>query len=172
MKPAALALINVIATLSGVVGAFTWSRISIMMGLRPSQTIIACICLFEIIPIYGLMGYIPAIRRLGVFGLQQPWEMYPLGAVYGFVLGGLSSYCRSLFGELIPPGFEAAFYALYAITDKGSSVFGPAIVGAITDATGEIRPVRHALTITSAKHSADRGRLSGSWRSSLDFRCR
>ena len=66
--------------------------------------------------------------------------MYPLGAIYGFVLGGLSSHCRSLFGELIPPGAEAAFYALYAITDKGSSVFGPAIVGAITDRYGEIRP--------------------------------
>ena len=66
--------------------------------------------------------------------------MYPLGFIYGFVLGGLSSYCRSLFGELIPPGSEAAFYALYAITDKGSSIFGPAIVGAIVDATGEIRP--------------------------------
>jgi UMF1 family MFS transporter len=67
--------------------------------------------------------------------------MYPLGAVYGFVMGGLSSFCRSFYGELIPPGFEATFYALYAITDKGSSIFGPAIVGAITDATGEIRPV-------------------------------
>ena len=66
--------------------------------------------------------------------------MYPLGAIYGFVLGGLSSHCRSLFGELIPPGSEAAFYALYAITDKGSSIFGPAIVGAITDRYGEIRP--------------------------------
>lgn len=66
--------------------------------------------------------------------------MYPLGAIYGVVLGGLSSHCRSLFGELIPPGSEAAFYALYAITDKGSSVFGPAIVGAITDRYGEIRP--------------------------------
>jgi UMF1 family MFS transporter len=66
--------------------------------------------------------------------------MYPVGFLYGFVLGGFSSHCRSLFGELIPPGSEAAFYALYAITDKGSSVFGPAIVGAIDDATGDIRP--------------------------------
>ncbi|KAF2459437.1 vacuole effluxer Atg22 like-domain-containing protein [Lineolata rhizophorae] len=147
MRPAALALINVIATLSGVVGAFSWSRLSILMGLRPSHTVIACICLFEVIPIYGLLGYVPAVRRLGRFGLQEPWEMYPLGAVYGFVLGGLSSYCRSLFGELIPPGHEAAFYALYAITDKGSSVFGPAIVGAITDATGEIRPAFWFLAV-------------------------
>ncbi|KAK8156493.1 autophagy-related protein 22-like protein [Phyllosticta citrichinensis] len=140
MKPAAVALINVVVTISGIVGAFSWSRLSVLMGLKPAHTILVCICLFEIIPIYGLLGFIPAIRKLGVFGLQQPWEMYPLGAVFGFVLGGLSSYCRSLYGELIPPGFEAAFYALYAITDKGSSIFGPAVVGAITDRTGEIRP--------------------------------
>jgi len=129
---------------------------------------LACICLFEIIPIYGLIGYLPSIRRLGNFGLQQPWEMYPLGAVYGFVLGGLSSYCRSLFGELIPPGSEAAFYALYAITDKGSSVFGPAIVGAITDATGEIRPAFWFLAVLIGLPfpllwfvDVDRGKMEG-----------
>ena len=140
MKPEALGLINVIATVAGVLGAFSWSAISRMLNLKPTHTILACIVLFELIPLYGLSGYLPFIQRLGVFGLQQPWEMYPLGFVYGFVLGGLSSYCRSLFGELIPPGSEAAFYALYAITDKGSSVFGPAIVGLITDKTGEIGP--------------------------------
>lgn len=150
MKPAALALINVIATLSGVLGAFTWSSLSRRLRLRPAQTIVACICLFELIPLYGLLGYVPAVQRLGVLGLQQPWEMYPLGAIYGFVLGGLSSYCRSLFGELIPPGSEAAFYALYAITDKGSSVFGPAIVGAITDRYGEIRPAFVFLAVLIA----------------------
>ncbi|KAK4549226.1 hypothetical protein LTR36_007684 [Oleoguttula mirabilis] len=147
MDSSALALINVIVTLSGIAGAFTWSKVSRMMQLKPSHTILTCICLFELIPLYGLLGYIPAIQRFGSFGLQQPWEMYPLGAVYGLVLGGLSSYCRSLYGELIPPGSEAAFYALYAITDKGSSVFGPAIVGAITDATGDIRPAFWFLAV-------------------------
>lgn len=147
MQGSALAMINVIVTLSGIAGAFTWSTVSRMMQLKPSQTILLCICLFELIPLYGLLGYIPAIQRFGSFGLQQPWEMYPLGAIYGLVLGGLSSYCRSLFGELIPPGSEAAFYALYAITDKGSSIFGPAVVGAITDATGDIRPAFFFLAI-------------------------
>ena len=147
MKPWALALINVIATIAGVFGALTWSYFSRVLNLRASQTIIACICLFEIIPLYGLLGFIPAVRNLGMFGLQESWEMYPLGAIYGFVLGGLSSYCRSFFGELIPPGSEAAFYALYAITDKGSSIFGPAIVGAITDRYGEIRPAFVFLAI-------------------------
>lgn len=140
MGLAALGMINVITMIFGVCGAFCWGYVSRLFNLSPSQTIIACICLFELVPLYGLLGLVPAIQRLGVFGLQQPWEMYPVGAIYGLVIGGLSSYCRSLFGELIPHGFEASFYALYAITDKGSSFFGPAIVGAITDRYGEIRP--------------------------------
>ena len=75
MQPAALALISLIGTLTGVVGAFTWSKLSRWLGLRPSQTIVACICLFEVIPLYGLLGFIPAVQRLGIIGLQQPWEM-------------------------------------------------------------------------------------------------
>ncbi|KAH7095163.1 autophagy-related protein 22-2 [Paraphoma chrysanthemicola] len=168
MSYAMLALINVIATFSGVLGAFTWSRLSSLLNLTPSQTIMSCIFLFELIPLYGLLGYIPAVQRLGYLGLQQQWEMYPLGAIYGFVLGGLSSYCRSLFGELIPRGYEAQFYALYAITDKGSSVFGPAIVGAITDRFGEIRPAFWFLAVLIGLPfpimmlvDVDRGRAEG-----------
>ncbi|KAF5025305.1 hypothetical protein F66182_2638 [Fusarium sp. NRRL 66182] len=140
MQPWALGMINVISTMAGVCGAFGWSWISRFFNLQAHQTILVCIGLFELIPLYGLLGYLPFVKEWGVFGLQQPWEMYPLAAVYGLVLGGLSGYCRSLYGELIPPGSEAAFYALYAITDKGSSVFGPTIVGAIIDKTGTIRP--------------------------------
>lgn len=147
MKPWALGMINVISTTTGVLGAFSWSFVSRYFNLAPHRTILACIALFEIIPIYGLLGYLPFVQQWGVIGLQQPWEMYPLAAVYGLVLGGLGAYCRSLYGELIPPGSEAAFYALYAITDKGSSVFGPAIVGAIIDASGEIRPAFWFLAV-------------------------
>ncbi|KKF92582.1 Autophagy-related protein 22 [Ceratocystis platani] len=136
----ALGMINVISTVSGVVGAFSWALISRSFGLQPHHTLLACIALFELVPLYGLLGYLPIVQRWGVGGLQQPWEMYPLAGVYGFVLGGLSAYCRSVYGELIPPGSETAFYALYAITDKGSSVFGPAIVGFIIDRSGDIRP--------------------------------
>lgn len=140
MRPAALAAINVVVMISGIIGALSWTRLSRALNLKPVQTILACLLVFECIPIYALLGYIPAVQRLGYLGLQQPWEMYPVAFVYGLVLGGLSSYCRALFGELIPPGFEATFYSLYAITDKGSSIFGPLVVGAITDATGDIRP--------------------------------
>lgn len=140
MATPALGLISVISTLFGVLGAFTWSAVSRYFRLTPIQTLSTCIALFELIPLYGLLGFVPAIQQLGVFGLQQDWEMYVVGALYGLVLGGVGAYCRALYAELIPPGSEAAFYALYAITDKGSSVIGPAIVGAITDRFGGIRP--------------------------------
>lgn len=140
METWALGMINVISTLAGVLGAFSWAYISRRFNLRPGQIILICLALFELIPVYGLLGYLPFVHNWGFFGLQQAWEMYPLAAVYGLVLGGLSSYCRALYGELIPPGSEAAFYALYAITDKGSSFFGPAIVAAIIGHSGDIRP--------------------------------
>ncbi|KAI5302221.1 hypothetical protein KEM56_000904 [Ascosphaera pollenicola] len=147
MSVAALAMINVTAMLSGVFGAFMWNFISQKFNWSASQTILACVCLFELIPFYGILGFVPQIQQFGHFGLQEPWEMYPLGAVYGIVMAGLSSYCRSIFGELIPPNFEASFYALYAITDKGSSVFGPAVVGMIIDRYGQIRPAFWFLAI-------------------------
>lgn len=140
MEAAPLAMISVIVTLFGVLGAFTWSSASRRFGLTPIQTLATCIALFELIPLYGLLGYIPAIQELGVLGLQEPWEIFIVGALYGLILGGVGAYCRALYAELIPPGSEAAFYALYAITDKGSSFFGPAVVGAITDRFGGIRP--------------------------------
>ncbi|PWW75149.1 MFS general substrate transporter [Tuber magnatum] len=168
MKPAALALISVISTISGVGGAFAWPKIAQTFNRTPSQTILICILVFEFIPLYGLLGFIPAIQRSGIGGLTSPTEMYGLGAVYGFVLGGVSGYCRSVFGELIPPGFEAAFYALYAVTDKGSSIFGPTIVGALTDHYGDIRVAFWFLAVLLALPipliaavNVDRGKREG-----------
>ena len=140
LSTVAIALLSITATASGIAGAGLWPILSRRFGWSTTKTIVACMVLMEIVPIYGLIGYIPFIQALGVGGLQQQWEIYPLAIVYGVVMGGLSSYCRSFFGQLIPPGNEAAFYALYAITDKGSSALGPAVVGAIVDFTGHIRP--------------------------------
>ena len=146
----AIAVLSITATTSGIAGAFTWPIISRRLALKNNHTIIACIVLMEFVPIYGLMGYLPFVKAWGVGGLQQAWEIFPLAVVHGFVMGGLSSYCRSFFGLLIPPDRVAAFYALYAITDKGSSAVGPAVVGAIVDATGTIRPAFAFLAVLIA----------------------
>ncbi|KAJ5781317.1 Major facilitator superfamily domain general substrate transporter [Penicillium paradoxum] len=132
-------LLSITATLSGMMGAFLWPHVSRYFRLQSNHTIMVCMFLFEMIPLYGLLAYIPFIKNWGVIGLQRPWEIFPLAIVHGVVSGGLASYCRSFFGLMIPPGSEAAFYALYAATDKGSSFIGPAIVGLLVDATGQVR---------------------------------
>lgn len=150
MGTIAIAMLSITATASGIAGAFAWPRISKRYGFETKSAIIACVVFMEIIPLYGLLGFLPFVQSWGVGGLQQAWEIYPLGFVHGFVMGGLSSYCRALYGEIIPPGSEAAFYALYAITDKGSSAVGPAVVGAIVDSVGTIRPAFGFLAILIA----------------------
>jgi UMF1 family MFS transporter len=150
MGTIAIALLSITATASGIAGAFAWPKISKRYGFQTKSAIIACVLLMEIIPFYGLLGFLPFVQSWGVGGLQQAWEIYPLGFVHGFVMGGLSSYCRAFYGEIIPPGSEAAFYALYAITDKGSSAVGPAIVGAIIDSVGTIRPAFGFLAVLIA----------------------
>jgi len=139
MGTAAVAGISITVMVSGVFGAFIWPVIGRRFGLQSHQIIMACVALFEIVPLYGLLSFVPFFKRWGLGGLQQPWEIFPLAFIHGIVMGGLSSHCRSFFGVLIPPGSEAAFYSLMAVTDKGSSVIGPAIVGRIVDKTGSIR---------------------------------
>jgi len=124
----------------GMIGAFAWPLVATYFSLTPKTVLIFCIAAMELIPLYGLLGYIPFIKTLGFGGLQRPWEIYPLGVVHGLVMGGINSYARSVFAPLIPEGREAAFFALYAVTDKGSSAIGPALVGWIVDRAGTIRP--------------------------------
>lgn len=117
MTPPQLAAIGVIMPISGVIGAFSWPKISNWAGWSVSQTILICIAMFALIPLYGLTGLLEPIKKMGL-GLTRPAEMYALAIWFGFVLGGQGGYCRSLFSELLPRGSEAAFFALYAITDK------------------------------------------------------
>lgn len=141
MEPASLAFMSVIGTACGITGAFMWPVISRLpwLNLTPPRTVLLCVSLMACVPAYGLLGFLPIVKRMGWGGLTHTAEMYGVGAIYGFAMSGVSAYARSVFGELIPPGSESALFALYAITDKGSSVFGPAIAGFITDKTGNIR---------------------------------
>ena len=41
------------------------------------------------------------------------------------MIGAVQSYSRTMFCDLLIPGKEAEFFALFEITDKGSSWLGP-----------------------------------------------
>lgn len=140
MSTIALVFLSLTSIASSMIGAFSWPRVASRLSLSPKTVLMACVAGMELIPLYGLLGYIPWIRSLGVGGLQKPFEIYPVGILHGIVMGGISSYARSVYAPLIPEGNEAAFFALYAVTDKGSSAVGPALVGWIVNRAGTIRP--------------------------------
>jgi UMF1 family MFS transporter len=83
MSTVQIAVLSITATTFGMAGAFTWPVISRRLAMNNNHTIIACIFLMEVIPIYGLLGYLPFIQAWGVGGLQQAWEIYPLGVIHG-----------------------------------------------------------------------------------------
>jgi UMF1 family MFS transporter len=147
MGTIAIALLSITSIGSGIVGAFAWPHVQRHYGLQPKTVLLCCVAGMEIIPLYGLLGFIPAFKSLGFIGLQKAWEIYPIAVIHGIVMGGISSYARSVYAPLIPEGSEAAFFALYAVTDKGSSAFGPALVGWIVDQAGTIRPAFIFLAI-------------------------
>ena len=140
MSTIAIACLSITSISSGIAGAFLWPRVAAYFNLNAKTILICCIAGMELIPLYGLLGYVPLFRAWGVIGLQKQWEIFPVAVVHGIVMGGISSYARAVYAPLIPPGSEAAFFALYAVTDKGSSAVGPAVVGGIVDRAGSIRP--------------------------------
>lgn len=142
-----IALLSITSIGCGIIGAFAWPRVQAHWSLEPKTILLFCIVGLEAIPIYGLLGYLPVFKRLGFIGLQQAWEIYPIAVLHGTIMGGISSYARSVYAPLIPEGREAAFFALYAVTDKGSSAVGPALVGWIIDQTGTIRPAFFFLAV-------------------------
>jgi UMF1 family MFS transporter len=93
-------------------------------------SIIGC----AVVPAYGLIGF-----GSDTIGVRQGWEMMVVGCVYGFFLGPLQAFARSIFASLIPHGKESAFYSFYELTNRGSSALGPLVLTAIQQSTGDLR---------------------------------
>lgn len=76
--------------------------------------------------------------------IAQAWVM---GAVLAMVLGGSQALSRSLFSQMIPAGYEATFFGLYEITERGTSWIGPLLFGLVVGATGSYRQAILSLIV-------------------------
>jgi MFS family permease len=65
--------------------------------------------------------------------------MIMMAVWYGFAIGAYQAYSRSLFAVLIPPGKESAFFAIYELTNRGSSAVGPFVLSVVQETTGDLR---------------------------------
>lgn len=71
--------------------------------------------------------------------LRSPLEFWALAAVVALVMGGTQALSRSLFSVMIPEGKEAAFFAFYELSERGTSWVGPFLFGIINQLFGGLR---------------------------------
>jgi UMF1 family MFS transporter len=76
-----------------------------------------------------------------------PVWFFVLAAAIGLVLGGSQALSRSLFAQLIPKGKEAEYFALYEISDRGTSWLGPLLFGLTYQLTGSYRDAIISLVV-------------------------
>ncbi|WP_229376477.1 MFS transporter [Streptomyces spirodelae] len=78
---------------------------------------------------------------------EDPVWFYALAVGIGLVLGGSQALSRSLFSHLVPAGKEAEYFALYEISDRGTSWLGPLVFGLTYQLTGEYRSAILSLVV-------------------------
>mgnify|MGYP001233584274 CR=1 FL=1 len=130
-----LVVVSILTLIFAIFGAFVVPQfITTKLGKKSNQSMIYTIIWASFIPLYGLSGF-----WFTNFGLKHKIEMYFLAVWYGISMGALNAISRSIFSLIVPPGKESTFFSLFSITDKGSSIVGPTLVGLLTDKTHDIR---------------------------------
>lgn len=130
-----LIILSMLTMIMAMVGAVYIPRLLSEYLRLPLQRVLILIILWSsVIPLYGMSGFV-----FESIGLKHKFEMYFLAVWYGLSLGGLAAVSRSLFSLLVPRGKESTFFSLFNVTDKGSSIVGPLLIGLITDKTHNIR---------------------------------
>eukprot|EP00158_Paraphelidium_tribonemae_P005278 Partr_v1_DN27261_c0_g1_i2_m38611 putative Vacuolar effluxer which mediate the efflux of amino acids resulting from autophagic degradation. The release of autophagic amino acids allows the maintenance of protein synthesis and viability during nitrogen starvation (By similarity) len=151
MTAAQISVALVMAPIFALAGGYWWLWISRRYRWTTKKTLLILLGFTTLLPIYGLLGYTNIKSQyvfaeadeatgsgkitLG-FGLTSVVEMYVAVGLFAILLGAVQSFGRVLYADLLPPGRESEFFALYEITDRGTSWIGPLVVGAISQATG------------------------------------
>ena len=107
-------------------GALALGRIAARIGAK--RTILASLVLWTVVISAGRT--VPAGDVTAFFVLA--------GAI-GFVLGGTQALSRSLFSQMVPVGEEAQFFALYQLSDRGTSWLGTFALAVAVNTTGSYR---------------------------------
>lgn len=129
------------------------------LGFQPSQ-MIQILLLVQFVAFFGALAFGWIASRVGakrtilmgliiwttvaVSGYVLPaGEFTPflvLGALIGLVMGGTQALSRSAFSQLIPPGKEAEYFALYQAGERGMSWTGTLLFGAMFSIFESYRP--------------------------------
>lgn len=85
----------------------------------------------------GILTYV-GIAIFGLF-LDTRLDFLILAFMVATAQGGIQALSRSFFGKLIPKTKSAEYFGVFNIFGKISSIFGPLLMGIVTQTTGNIR---------------------------------
>lgn len=68
--------------------------------------------------------------------MKSPTEFWILGLVLGLILGGSQAASRSLFALYVPEDRSGAFFGVYSVVGKASSLVGPLLFGFVNQTVG------------------------------------
>jgi len=116
-----------IVILSAGIGNLFFMNLQKIFNLENKCLILYHISFHLLIAIYPLFGLLPN----STFGFVHKWELFLFSVFHGWNLGSFQSTARTMFAQFVPPSKESEMFALFAITDKGSSIIGPLVSAAI-----------------------------------------
>jgi len=107
-------------------GALALGRVARFAGAK--RTVLGSLVVWSLV--VGLGRGVPA---------EDPLAFLLLSVAIGFVLGGTQALSRSMFSQLVPPDREAEYFAIYQISDRGTSWIGTFTLGLAVQITGTYR---------------------------------
>lgn len=143
-----------VATVITAAGIFATDELDIDL-----TTLTSAILLVQFVAVFGALALGAIAERIGakrtILGSLVLWTVvialgryvaagdvtsfFLLAGSIGFVLGGTQALSRSLFSQLVPTGEEAQFFALYQLSDRGTSWLGTFALGVAVSVTGTYR---------------------------------
>jgi UMF1 family MFS transporter len=126
-KAAGVLAVFLLVPVAAMVGNMIYLRVAETWGLSHKACVAASlVAIGVVVPLWGWGG------------LTRGSEVVALAGWYGLHMAPMQSFSRSLFGRLIPPGEEAAFFSVYELTNRGSSWLGPLVLSAVQQQTGSL----------------------------------
>ncbi len=126
-KTTSLIISILIIQFVGIVGSYSFSKLSTVIGNIKSLMIAVLIWIFICIFTYQFAYF--------------PIHFYIVAFLVGFVMGGIQALSRSTYSKLLPPTEDhASFFSFYDVMEKLGMIIGTVTFGLISEIMGGMRP--------------------------------
>ncbi|KAI8344347.1 autophagy-related protein 22-like protein [Chlamydoabsidia padenii] len=125
-------LIGVVFGITNLFGCVFFYYLAQRFRLPPKTVLLILVILNGLMAVYGCIGI--GSSTLGFRTEPEVWVY----CGWGFFCGPMFAYQQTVAALLMPKGKENMFFGMLGIATRASSWFGPLIIGAITQRTGNL----------------------------------